>query len=134
MDGIHKHIVEWGKRNAISRRYHAKDDKRAIATWKLDLDRILRVFNVCSITPVRQLLTFGFQAGLGANTRAASSDTHQDAANKPTTGSDTATTHTIVSNIRQNKLEGREGVDDGNQAVSTTRTLLATGEPVLTST
>jgi len=51
MDGIQRHIVEWGRRNAISRRYHAKDDKEAIVAWKSDLDGILRVFNVCSATP-----------------------------------------------------------------------------------
>ena len=134
MDGIQKHIVEWGKRNAISRCYHAKDDKEAIATWKFDLDGIRRVFNVCSIAPAWQLLTFSFQVELGANAHATSSDTHQDATNKPTTGSDTATTHTIVSDIHHNKLKGREGADDRSQAVSATRTLLATREPVLTST
>ena len=52
IDKIQRHIIERGKRNAISRRYHAKDDKRAIATWKLDLKGILDVFNVRSVTSV----------------------------------------------------------------------------------
>ena len=52
MDGIQRHIIKWGKRNAISRRYHARDDKEVIATWRLDLDGILRVFNVRSVTSV----------------------------------------------------------------------------------
>jgi len=42
-------LVEWSKRNAISRRYHAKDDKKMIATWSLDLDKILQVFRVRSV-------------------------------------------------------------------------------------
>jgi len=56
MDEIQRHITKRGRRNAISRRYHAKDDKEAISTWKLDLDGILRVFNVCFVTPPRRLL------------------------------------------------------------------------------
>ena len=55
MDEIQKHIIKRGKRNVISRRYHAKDDEKAIATWRLDLDRILHVFSVCPITPARRL-------------------------------------------------------------------------------
>ena len=51
-DEIQRHIIERGKRNAISRRYHAKDDNKAIATWKLDLNRIFHVFNVRSVTSV----------------------------------------------------------------------------------
>ena len=56
MDEIQRHIAKRGRRNAISRRYHAKDDREAISTWKLDLERILGVFNVCSVTRARQLL------------------------------------------------------------------------------
>ena len=56
MDEIQKHITKRGRRNAISRRYHAKADKKAISTWKLDLERTLGVFNVCSVTRARQLL------------------------------------------------------------------------------
>ena len=52
VDEIQRHIIERGKRNAISRRYHAKDDKELIVTWRLDLDRILQVFDVRSITSI----------------------------------------------------------------------------------
>ena len=51
-DEIQKHIIERGKRNMISRRYHAKDDEKAITTWKLDLNGIRNVFNVRSVTSV----------------------------------------------------------------------------------
>jgi len=40
----------------ISRLYRANDDKETISTWKLDLEGILGVFNVCSVTPARRLL------------------------------------------------------------------------------
>ena len=50
MDETHRHIIKRGKRNVISRLYHAKDDEKAMATWRLDLGGTLHVFNVCSIT------------------------------------------------------------------------------------
>ena len=53
---IQRHIVERGRRNAISRRLHAKDDKEAITTWNLELNRILRVFKVLSVALMWQLL------------------------------------------------------------------------------
>jgi len=99
-DEIQRNIVKGDKRNAISRRYHAKDDKDAVATWKLGLDRILRVFNVRSVTPARRSLTFGFQIELGANTYATLSGTHQDATNEHTTGSGVANARALVSDIR----------------------------------
>ena len=54
--GIQKKIVKWGKRNPISQRFRAKEDKELIATWRLDLEKILHIFNVCSVTPARPLL------------------------------------------------------------------------------
>ena len=48
---IQRNIVERrGKRNAIGRLLHARDDKEAIAAWGLGLNRILHVFNVGSVT------------------------------------------------------------------------------------
>ena len=47
---IQRDAVKQGKRNAISRLLHAKDDKDTIATRRLDLNRILHVFNVRSVT------------------------------------------------------------------------------------
>ena len=122
MNEIRGHIVERGRRNAISRSYHAMtDDKKVIATWKLDLDRILRVFNVCSITPARPPAVFGFQVELGANAHANVSDTHQDATNENSIGSNPANTHTAVPDIHRNKLKGREGAGGRNQAVGIIR-------------
>ena len=50
-DEIQGNIVKRSKRNAISRRYHAKDDKEAIAVWSLDLNRIRRIIDVRSTIP-----------------------------------------------------------------------------------
>ena len=41
-------LAKWGKRGAVSRRFHAKSEKEAIAAWRSDLDKILQSFNVCS--------------------------------------------------------------------------------------
>jgi hypothetical protein len=38
-------------RNAVSRLLHAQNDAAMIAGWKLELNRILHVFNVCSVIP-----------------------------------------------------------------------------------
>jgi len=44
--GIQAKIIEKRGRNLLSRLAHAKNDKETIATWKLDLNRILHIFNV----------------------------------------------------------------------------------------
>ena len=49
-------ISELGKRSIVSRAFHVKNDKNAIAGWKRDLDRILQIFNVCWVIHVRQAL------------------------------------------------------------------------------
>ena len=49
MVDIQGKLVKWDKRNAVSRRLHAKSDKETIVSWKLDLGKILRVFNVRSV-------------------------------------------------------------------------------------
>ena len=126
MGEIQRHIIERGKRNVISRHYHAKDDKEAIATWRLELNRILPVFNVCPITPARRSLTFRLQIELGANTHATISGTHQDIANEHTIGSDVANTQTTVSGTHLRKSKGHEGADGQNQAVGITHTSLVT--------
>ncbi|KAF9793344.1 hypothetical protein BJ322DRAFT_1034115 [Thelephora terrestris] len=42
---IQSEVDKLGERRAMSRLIHAKDDKDTIAAWKLDLNRILHVFN-----------------------------------------------------------------------------------------
>jgi hypothetical protein len=46
---IEKRLVKWGKRNAVSRRFRARNNDEVVANWKLDLDRLLQVFDVRSI-------------------------------------------------------------------------------------
>ena len=47
---IRTNIFKQGKRNVISRRFHARNDKETITSWRLDLNRILHIFNVRSST------------------------------------------------------------------------------------
>ena len=56
---IREKVIKQSNRNPISRHLHAKGDKDTIAAWKLDLNRILQVFNVRSTTPLL-LLTVRF--------------------------------------------------------------------------
>ena len=52
MAEIQGKVVKQSQRNLASRIFHAKGDKETIAAWKLDLNRILHVFNVCAVMPV----------------------------------------------------------------------------------
>jgi len=132
--------IQENKRNVISRRYHVKDDKQAIASWRLDLNRILHVFDVRSVTPVWTSLTPHSQTESRIDTHATGSDAHQDAANKHTIisdvhhdvtnaetivsgRSDISNSRTGASDTRRSKLKTREGADGQNRAVSTARTL-----------
>ena len=58
---IQKHIVGRGKRTIFRQLFHAKDDGKLVAAWRLDLDQIRLVFEVRQkCTSVRRLLTFPF--------------------------------------------------------------------------
>jgi len=46
---IQEKIIEKSGRNLLSRLGNAKNDKETVVTWKLDLNRILIVFNVRSV-------------------------------------------------------------------------------------
>ena len=47
---IQEKVVEKSGRNLLSKLVHAKNDKEMIAAWKLDLNGVLQVFTVRSIT------------------------------------------------------------------------------------
>ena len=48
---IQEKVVKRSGRHGISRFFHSRDDKEAIAAWKSDLNRVLHVFNVCLAPP-----------------------------------------------------------------------------------
>jgi len=97
--GIQENIIEKSGRSLLSRLANAKNDKETITTWKLDLNRILHVFNVRSVNSARPLLIVHLQTELAINT------------------------HVIVSDIRRNMLRSQEGTDDQILLVSDVCTL-----------
>jgi len=128
MDEIQRHIAKREKRYAIFRRYRAGDDKEAITTWRLDLNRILRLFKVCSVTPARRLFTLRFQIEYA---HATVSDTHHD---QYTIGTHVVKTRAVDPGSYNNKSKNHEGTGGKNQAANTIRTLPVTKQPVLTPT
>ena len=46
---IQSKVIKRSGRNAASRLLHARNDKETIAAWKSELNKILIVFNVCSV-------------------------------------------------------------------------------------
>ena len=97
----------------VSRHLHAKNDKEKIAAWRLDLDRILQVFNVRSIVIVRQLLTLDSQTKLAINTNVTVSETNVtvSATHAIVSGLErnATSTHVMVSNIHRTMVEGQGG-------------------------
>jgi len=102
-------VTEQEKRNVISRHFHARNDKDKIAAWKLDLNRILQVFNVRSMICVRQPLTRYPQTELVINTHITVSETHA-----------------IVSEIHRTVVKGQRSNDSRNLLVSDARALSTT--------
>ena len=78
MAEIQRKVIKQSKRNAISRIFHAKNDKEVIAAWKVDLNRILHVFNVRSVVFTWVSLTMSLQTELAVNTHVAVSDMRDD--------------------------------------------------------
>ena len=127
---IQKNIIKQGKRNPISQRYHAKDDKEAITTWRLGLNRVRHVFNVRSVTSVWPPLTVRLQTELGVNTRTTVSSTRQVSVKRDTITTDIyrdiSDAEVTVPRVRDDVSSTyRKGGNGKNQAVSTTRTLPA---------
>ena len=108
--------------------FHAKNDRETIATWRLDLSRILHVFNVRSVTHAQPPLIVRFQTELAISTNIVVSDVRRDVTNTHTvvTGThiivselqrDVSNTQTIVSDIHRSIVEIQEGTDGKNQSV-----------------
>ena len=102
MAEIKSKVIKRSGRHVASRLFHAKNDKEAIAGWKLELNRILHVFNVRSAISAWSSLTVSFQTELAVNTNVTVSDTH-----------------TIVSGIRDDVSKIREGIGGQVQPAQT---------------
>ena len=65
VSNIQKKAIKRIGRSYFSRLIHAKGDKDKIAAWRLELDRILQVFNVRSVVLTSSLLTILFSDRVG---------------------------------------------------------------------
>ena len=101
MAEIQGKVIKQSKRNTVSRLLHAKNDKETIGGWKFELNRILQLFTVRSVTLTWLSLIVAFQAELVVNVHVTVSDTHA-----------------IVSNIRDDVSKIREGIGGQDQPVS----------------
>lgn len=118
MDKIQKYIIKRGKRNAISRRFHAKDDEGAIATWKLVLDSMRHVLDVRYFTRLRRLLIYYSQTEPAISIV----DIHHD-----------DLTNTVASSVNHDTLKNQKEPDSPGLKVSITLALHATGQPLITT-
>ena len=109
MVGIQKNIVKQGKQNAVSQGSDEKHDNGVIASWKLDLDRILHDFTVRSITSVWSPLTLLFQTEF---------ETH---VTEPEIHHAVAATHAIVPHVYHGASDASDIVPDPSHGVSNTR-------------
>ena len=129
MAEIQKNIIKQGKRNGVSRMFHAKNDKETIAAWRSDLNRILHIFNVRSAAPARPPLTVHFQTELAINTNMVVSDVRHDVLTTRTVVSDVhhdiTNIHTVVSDAQTIVADVRHDVANTHTVVSDTHVIVS---------
>ena len=79
MARIQDNVIRQRNHNAVSRLVRANGDKNALAGLKDNLDRALRIFNVCLAGSIWLSLTASFQTELGLNTNVTVNDLHRNA-------------------------------------------------------
>ena len=100
-------LAQLKNRNPVPRVFHAKNDGAAIAAWRMNLDRILQIFNVRLMAPsLPTLLTTNFQTELALHT------------------------HVAVFDIHRTMVKGQEWSDTGNQTVGIHGALFIIGKPL----
>jgi len=99
---IQRKVIKRSGRNAVSRLVHAKNDTETIAAWKLELTRILHVFNVRLDIFAWLLLIVPFQTELAINA------------------------HMMLADVHRTVLTGQESTEHQHHSVSGTLRLLMT--------
>jgi hypothetical protein len=126
---IERKVVKQSNRGSASRLLHVKNDKEKIAAWKLDLNRILHVFQAGPVVSLLIFLTVCLQTELAINTRVAISEVGQGVSDTHNVVSDTqvvvsnahailSDTHAVVSDIRRTIAKDQEAADDSDRPVS----------------
>ena len=78
---IQEEVTEKARGSLFSRVFLVKSDKVTITAWKLDLYRILHIFNVRSVAPAWSRLTLRFQTELAMDTNVVVSKICHDTVN-----------------------------------------------------
>ena len=79
MAEIERKIVQQGGQIVVSRLFCAKNYKEKVAGWKLDLNRTLDVFSVCSVSrSLQSLIESPIQTELVPNTHMKVADIHRN--------------------------------------------------------
>ena len=112
---IQNNVVKQGKRGAICRFFHAKDNKRSITAWTLDLDSALCVFNVCSAGFTQSFLSVFVQSEFVDTSHVVVSDVRHDVVN----------THMVVSDIRHDVSNTRVITSDVRDCVMNVQTVVS---------
>ena len=120
MSDIERNIIKRGQRNVLSRLFRARDDEKAIAAWKLGLDKIRQVFEVRSFTCTWRLLTSSLQTELAAATDTTLSDIHREASatNTNTPDSQEGTPEAGATKVRPGALNTRATGSDIRHGVA----------------
>ena len=126
MSDIEKNIIKRGKRNVLSRQFRARDDEKAIAAWKLELDKIRQVFEVRSFTCTWRLLTSSLQTELAAVTDTTLSDIHREASatNTNTPDPQKGTPETGATQVRPDALNTCATASDVHHSVANPHPIL----------
>ena len=147
---IQRSVTKQSKQNALSRLLHAKNNKEKVAAWKSDLDKLLQVFQVCSVASTWSLLVLIIcsQIQLLLNTNVITSDIHANIVSTQTIVSNIhqggISTHSVVSELQHNVTNTlsnihravvvkQEGTNNKNSLVGVTSIVL-TAEQMLTIT
>ena len=115
---IQKKAIKEIGRNYLSQLVHAKGDKDKIAAWRLELNRILQIFNVRSVVLTSSLLTTLFSDQVVLEHPRNSSDTNATASD----------THAAVSYTRDDVSKVREEISGQVSLVSDRFLALSRGE------
>ena len=126
---IQRKVIKRGTRSAVSRLFHAKNNKEKIAAWRVNLNRILLVFNVGSAVSWWLLFTVHPQTELAINTHVTVLDIHHDVVDTHAIVSDVhhdvTNTHSLVSDVHHDVANTHAIVTELHHSVTNTHTIVS---------
>lgn len=55
---VQRKLAKRDRGGVVHQWFHAEEDRKAIAAWRVDLKKIIQVFEVCSVTWARPVADF----------------------------------------------------------------------------